>query len=254
MNPANAHDALPTPPRPVRRRAGLPFGTALSFAILGSLACFVFLMGNAVGGVLIDALGIETSGTVVAKTVDQRKAPRYYLSYTYHHGDRDLTGRDRVTEAAWNRLPPPDGIVRVRSLHVLGISGSRIVGAEAPPASWICPLAFGLFAEAPFAASFASWWIGVRRRQWLVAHGESAVGTVTEKRVHRGRRTSYETEYFYVSEDGRRCCGLWSTTEVSEDQRLPIGKEVVVFYSRANPDWGSVLHGFSEFVVVSAEA
>ena len=78
------------------------------------------------------------------------------------------------------------------------------------------------------------------------------MGQVTAKRVQRGKGTSYETEYFYVTADGRRCCGLWSTRMEADDRRLPVGKEVIVLYSRSKPGWDSVLHGFSEYVVAGA--
>jgi hypothetical protein len=242
--------SLPPPPRSVRRRSGMPLAVALPLFLLASMAWLAFgIARDVAGGILLNACGIQTSGVVLSKTVDSQRGAKFYVTYHYHERTSDFTGRDQVSERAWNRLPPPGGAVQVKSLHVLGMGGSRIVGAESPSTSRACPLAFGMLCNAIFAAYFVTWAVGVRRRRWLVASGEAAIGQVTAKRVGRGKRANYETEYFYVTKDGRRCCGLWSTTHEAEDRQLPLGREVVVLYSRSNPGWGSVLHGFSEFIV-----
>jgi hypothetical protein len=247
--PPQQHATLPPPPpRPIRRRAGLPLATALPLFLIASIAWLSLVSREAFAGVLINGLGVETSGTVTSKVVDPRRGPRYFVTYRYHERTSDFTSRDQLTEAAWHHMPAPGGEVGVKSLHVAGIGGSRIVGAESPSTSWVCSLTFGLLCNSIFAAHFVGWMKGVRRRRWLIANGEAAVGQVSAKHVRRGNRAHYETEYFYVARDGRRCCGLWSTRHEAEDRRLPLGKEVVVFYSRANPNWGSVLHGFSEYV------
>jgi hypothetical protein len=243
---------FPRPPRRVKRSVRRGCGVAAGrLFILPHIVAGAGVALLLVGMLMILVVGRPADAVVVERQILRGEdGDTWDIRYRYQvGGGRVYIDHAQVNREEYSRLAP-GAIVKIKSLHVMGLGTSVLVE---PMRQTLRTLGF--------LTVFATFWNGVlsvfvwmlyvvpRRQVWLARHGEPVMGQITAKKTHTSdESTTYSLLYVY------RVPGM--TEDLKGKQRVngpafgaaTQGQTTLVLYAPTKPG-RSLLYEFSDYVI-----
>jgi hypothetical protein len=235
-----SHFDLGPPPRVVRLKRWYGLVKVLYFLLLMVPVCVGALAGIQYH-VFVHGTPIQAKITDSYITQQRKGGAEYHVVYRY-----SMDGSEQVDEEAvdWKTYQdyPPEVAGRAMNLWGHYFSVTELINERqaAERALVICGIWILMIAVTP-------WWIWVRMKR-LVAHGQTAVATVTNKRKSFGKSTSYVLDYTFNSPDGAVVAGLTVAPRKKYDVAR-VGDQITVLFDPRRPK-RNVAYEFGIFEVV----
>jgi hypothetical protein len=255
-----------TPPRPVVRRLSVFFGLFSTSRILSVMFALIALgfSGYVILERSIQSFGstIPATFTVASHWTDKKGNEKYSVTYEYDLNGVRQVGEESIREDEYNALPWTKRVVvyqngsgnavdQPTTAKVLWLGGHafvRLTRTSTGPVKihsdiWIfIAVMGGLFLISYYAA-----WIWPLRYKRLTMWGRPLMGTITGKRVWRGRNTVYHVNYQFTPSGSKEFKASMTVTRADFDS-VQIGDSRAILYDPENPK-RSLIYAFGEYKV-----
>jgi hypothetical protein len=245
-----SRDKLPNPPRIVQRRQKYTrIGVVISVLAFGTL----MTVGIALLGRELLYQWVRSHGQQITALVDSKEARvhydhgshlHYFLQYHFTFAGGEHTSEQQVPYSIYETINPPTQM-SVRATQI-GFWTIHAMSVQRVDSAWIPGLILcGITAAILLHAAISS-----ARQRYLVREGTAVPGSVSDRRVRRGKNTGYCVKYRFTSKDGdifeRECIVSRKLFDT-----LAVGTAITVLHDPCNP-MRSVAYECCPFEVVPA--
>jgi len=231
---------FPPPPRVTFRRKGIPIPLRLvGYFLIPHVWVGIWLAWGVLLAAAMTLFGHDVAATIVSSEKTTGKNPRVRLVYTFADNGRAITQSDSVSGHRFDGVRA-GAVMTVRMLHIGSMRKIRFAGENSEPG-----ILFALFWWGVLAIFFYVMILATLAQRRLAQIGEATRGTITGKRVQRGKSTTYTLSYTFRPPVGGQLSRQMNVNR-SDYDTASVNDKVIVLYDPANPK-RSHLYKYSQY-------